>query len=165
MRPAIGVWEKVLFVLRQGLDDFGSPEVIRLWLSGLNHVPRNMRSILTIVIVLALTGCSDEVTTRFPHLSDAKVQGALERGWLPPLLPASARAIVERNHLDSNTGTGSFAYDLPERPTYLEGLSRAGAVTRVEGDSDVLTVTTHGSQWEIRLPRTSGSAEWSVRPR
>jgi hypothetical protein len=77
----------------------------------------------------------------------------------------SARAIVERNHLDSNTGSGSFAYDLPERPTYLEGLSRAGAVTRVEGDSDILTVTTHVSQWEIRLPRTSGSAEWSIRPR
>lgn len=124
-----------------------------------------MRSVLAIVTMLALTGCSDGVTTRFPHLSDAKSQGALERGWLPPLLPASARAIVERNHLDSNTGTGSFAYDLPERPTYLEGLSRAGAVTRVEGDSDVLTVTTHGSQWEIRLPRTSGSAEWRIRPR
>ncbi len=124
-----------------------------------------MRSVLAIVILLALTGCSDGVTTRFPHLSDAKSQGALERGRLPPLLPDSARAIVERNHLDSNTGTGSFAYDLPERPTYLEKLSRAGAVSRVEGDSDILTVTTHGSQWEIRLPRTSGSAEWSIRPR
>jgi hypothetical protein len=152
-------------VLRQGLDDFVNPEVIRLWLSGLNHVPRSMRSVLAIVTMLALTGCSDEVTTRFPHLSDAKAQGALERGWLPPLLPASARAIVERNHLDSNTGTGSFAYDLPERPSYREKLSRAGGVTRVEGDSDILTVTTHGSQWEIRLPRTSGSAEWRIRPR
>lgn len=152
-------------MLRQGLDDFVNPEVIRLWLSGLNHVPRSMRSVLAIVTMLALTGCSDEVTTRFPHLSDAKAQGALERGWLPPLLPASARAIVERNHLDSNTGTGSFAYDLPERPSYREKLSRAGGVTRVEGDSDILTVTTHGSQWEIRLPRTSGSAEWRIRPR
>lgn len=152
-------------MLRQGLDDFGNPEVIRLWLSGLNHVQRSMRSVLAIVTMLALTGCSDEVTTRFPHLSDAKAQGALERGWLPPLLPDSARAIVERNHLDSNTGIGSFAYDLPERPSYLEKLSRAGAVPRVEGDSDILTVTIHGSQWKIRLPRTSGSAEWSVRPR
>lgn len=152
-------------MLRQGLDDFVNPEVIRLWLSGLNHVPRSMRSVLAIVTMLALTGCSNEVTTRFPHLSDAKAQGALERGWLPPLLPASARAIVERNHLDSNTGTGSFAYDLPERPSYREKLSRAGGVTRVEGDSDILTVTTHGSQWEIRLPRTSGSAEWRIRPR
>jgi hypothetical protein len=50
-----------------------------------------MRSVLAIVILLALTGCSDGVTTRFPHLSDAKSQGALERGRLPPLLPDSAR--------------------------------------------------------------------------
>ena len=137
----------------------------RLYVGVVNHVPRRMSSVVAKVTMLALTGCSDEVTTRFPHLSDAKAQGALERGWLPPLLPASARAIVERNHLDSNTGTGSFAYDLPERPTYLEGHSRAGAVTRVEGDSDILTVTTHVSQWELRLQRTSGSAEWSIRPR
>jgi hypothetical protein len=115
--------------------------------------------------MLALMGCSDVVTSRFSDLADAKSQGALERGWLPPLLPDSARAIVERNNLDLNTGIGSFTYDVSERPTYMEKLSRAGAVSRVEGDSDILTVTTDGSWWEIRLPRTLGSAEWSVRSR
>jgi hypothetical protein len=124
-----------------------------------------MRSVLAIFTMLALTGCSDVVTTRFSNLADAKSQGAFERGWLPPLLPDSARAIVERNNLDLNTGTGSFAYDLRERSTYVEKLSRAGAVSRVEGDSDILTVTTNGSRWEIRLPRASGSAEWSITPR
>ena len=120
-----------------------------------------MRSVLAIFTMLALTGCSDVVTTRFSNLADAKSQRAFERGWLPPLLPDSARAIVERNNLDLNTGTGSFAYDLPERPTYVEKLSRAGAVSRVEGDSDILTVATNGSRWEIRLPRATGSGEWS----
>lgn len=121
-----------------------------------------MRSVFAILIILVLAGCSDVATSRFSDLEKAKSQGALERGWLPPLLPDSARAIVERNNLDLNTGMGSFAYDLSERPTYLEKLSRAGAVSRVEGESDILTVTTNGSRWEIRLPRTSGSAEWSV---
>ncbi len=120
-----------------------------------------MRSVLAIFAMLALTGCSDVVTTRFANLADAKSQRAFERGWLPPLLPDSARAIVERNNLDLNTGTGSFAYDLPERPTYVEKLSRAGAVSRVEGDSDILTVATNGSRWEIRLPGATGSGEWS----
>jgi hypothetical protein len=114
-------------------------------------------------MLLALAGCGDVVTTRFATLADAKSQGAIERGWLPPWLPASARAIVERNNLDLNTGTGSFDYDLPERPAYFESLLRAGAVSRSEGDSDILTVTTNGSRWEIRLPRTSGAAEWSTR--
>lgn len=121
-----------------------------------------MRSVFAILTILALTGCSDVVTSRFSDLAEAKSQGALERGWLPPLLPDSARAIVERNNLDLNTGMGSFAYDLSERPTYLEKLSRAGAVSRGEGEADILTVTTNGSRWEIRLPRTSGLAEWSV---
>jgi hypothetical protein len=124
-----------------------------------------MRFVLAIFTMLALTGCSDVVTTRFSNLADAKSQGAFERGWLPPLLPDSARAIVELNNLDLNTGSGSFAYDLPERPTYMEKLSRAGAVSRVEGDSDILTVATNGSRWGIRLPRASGSGEWSITPR
>jgi hypothetical protein len=124
-----------------------------------------MRSVLAIFTMLALTRCSDVVTTRFSNLEDAKSQKAFERGWLPPLLPDSARAIVECNNLDLNTGTGSFAYDLRERPTYVEKLSRAGAVSRVEGDSDILTVTTNGSRWELRLPRASGSGEWSITPR
>lgn len=116
-------------------------------------------------LMLALTGCSDVVTTRFSNLADAKSQGAFERGWLPPLLPDSVRAIVERNNLDLNTGTGSFVYELSERPTYVEKLSQAGAVSRVERDSDILTVANNGSRWEIRLPRASGSGEWSVTPR
>jgi len=124
-----------------------------------------MRFVLAIFTMLALTGCSDVVTTRFSNLADANSQGAFERGWLPPLLPDSARAIVELNNLDLNTGSGSFAYDLPERPTYVEKLSRAGAVSRGEGDSDILTLATNGSRWEIRLPRASGSGEWSITPR
>lgn len=126
-------------------------------------VRRSMRFVVAIFTVLALAGCSDVVTTRFATVADAKAEGAFERGWLPPFLPDSARAIVERNDLDLNTGTGSFDYDLPERPTYLERLSRAGAVSQFDGDCDILTVTTNGSRWEIRLPRSSGHGEWSIR--
>lgn len=122
-----------------------------------------MRCLLAISTVLALTGCSDVVTTRFATLGDAKSQRAFERGWLPPLLPASAKTIVESNDLDVNTGTGSFEYDLSERAGYLERWARLGAVLRTEGDTDILIVTTNGSRWEIRLPRTSGQAHWSTR--
>jgi hypothetical protein len=115
--------------------------------------------------MLALTGCSDVVTTRFSNLADAKSQGAFERGWLPPLLPDSARAIVERNNLDLNTGTGSFDYDLSEKSSYMKKLAGAGAVSRTEGDIDILSVTTNSSRWEIRLPSASGSGEWSITTR
>jgi len=114
--------------------------------------------------MLALTGCSDVVTTRFATLAEAKSKGAFERGWLPPLLPDSARAIVERNNLDVNTGTGSFDYDLSERGRYIKKLPDAGALSRAEGDGDVLTLTADRSRWEIRLPRRSGSATWNMQP-
>ena len=133
-------------------------------LGGLNNVRRSMRCVPSIIMVLALTGCSDVVTTQFATLAEAKAKRAFERGWLPPFLPDSARVIVERNNLDLNTGTGSFDYNLPERAAYIGRLSGAGAVSRPEGDSDILTVTTNGSRWEIRLPRSLGSAEWSIRP-
>jgi hypothetical protein len=122
-----------------------------------------MQSALVILTLLVFTGCSDVVTTQFATLADAKSQGAFERGWLPPVLPDSAKAIVERNNLDLNTGSGSFDYNLSERATYLERLSRAGAVSRTEQDTDILTLTTNGSRWEIRIPRSSGRVEWSMR--
>lgn len=122
-----------------------------------------MRTVLTLFTLLMLTGCGDVVTQRHATLADAKAHGAFQRGWLPPFLPDSARTIVEHNDLDLNTGSGSFDYDLAERAAYVGRLSGAGAVSRPEGEGDVLTVTTNGSRWEIRLPRTSGSAGWSIR--
>jgi hypothetical protein len=124
-----------------------------------------MQIALAVFTLLALTGCNDVVTTRFATLAEAKSQGAFERGWLPPLLPDSARAIVERNDLDLNTGTGSFDYDLLEKPAYIKKLTEAEAVSRTEEETDILTVTSDSSRWEIRLPRASGSGEWSITPR
>ena len=85
------------------------------------------------------------------------------RGWLPPILPDSATSIVERNNLDLNTGTGSLDYDSAERSGYIKRLTEAGALSRTEGDSDILTLSTNDSRWEIRLPRNSGAGEWRVR--
>ena len=122
-----------------------------------------MRCLLVIFTALALTGCGDVVTTRFATLDDARSQRAFERGWLPPVLPDSARSIVETNNLDANTGTGSFDYDLSEMACYLERLAGSGASLRAEADTEVVTVTTNGSRWEIRLPRHSGKGRWSIR--
>ena len=107
--------------------------------------------------LLTLAGCSDEITTRFTTLADAKAKEALARGWLPPILPDSATSIVERNNLDLNTGTGSFDYDLAERSEYVKRLTESGAQSRTEGDSDFLTLCTNDSLWDIRLPRNAGA--------
>jgi hypothetical protein len=70
---------------------------------------------------------------------------------------------VERNNLDLNTGTGSFDYDLAERSEYVKRLTEAGALSRTEENSDILTLSTNDSRWEIRLPRNAGAGEWGIR--
>ena len=124
-----------------------------------------MRYLVAILSLLTLAGCSDEITTRFATLADAKAKEAFARGWLPPILPDSATSIVERNNVDLNTGTGSFNYDLSEKSSYMKKLTEAGAVSRSEGEIEILSVTTDSSRWEIRLPRASGSGEWIITPR
>ena len=112
--------------------------------------------------MLVITGCSDVVTTRFETVAEAKQQGAFQRGWLPPLLPDSARAIIERNNLDLNIGSGSFEYDVAERRAYIERLCQQRAVSRHDGPADVLVLDTSTSRWEIRLDRDSGRGQWSI---
>jgi hypothetical protein len=75
----------------------------------------------------------------------------------------SATSIVERNNLDSNTGAGSFGYDLSERSASIKSLTEAGALSRTDGESDILTLSTNDSRWEIQLHRNSGAGEWRIR--
>jgi hypothetical protein len=64
-----------------------------------------------ILAIFVLTSCgSDVVTTRFATVEDARSKGAFERRWLPPVLPDSARNIIETNNLDVNIGDGSFEF-------------------------------------------------------
>lgn len=135
----------------------------RLCLGGINNLRRSMRNLVVILSLLTLEGCSDETTTRFATLADAKTKEAFVRGWVPPILPDSATSIVERNNLDLNTGMGSFDYDSAERSRYINRLTEAGALSRTEGDIDILTLSTNVSRWEIRLPRNSGAGGWRIR--
>jgi hypothetical protein len=136
-------------------------------LAAVAHLGRsaNMRGGSAIFVALTLTGCTDAIVTkRFESLDDATAQHAFERGWLPPLIPDSARGIVGTNNLDLNTGSGVFDYLPSERTPYLEGLIRSGASLRTEHGTDILTLTTNGSRWEIRLYGGVARVHWTVRP-
>jgi hypothetical protein len=122
-----------------------------------------MHSLIPVLSLVMLVGCSDEVVTRFATLREASSQGAFGRGWLPPVLPDSATSIVERNNLDLNVGSGSFSYDLSERPGYVASLIRAGADVRSGAGGDTLSVISNGFRWEIWLPGMLGRAEWTMR--
>lgn len=63
---------------------------------------------LAVALALACFGCSDSVTS--VHPTRAAAQPDIDRGWIPPVLPASATQIRETHDLDTNAGHGTFAF-------------------------------------------------------
>lgn len=71
---------------------------------------------------LALTGCSEVVTSRYKTIEEARAAGLFERGWLPDVLPTSSINIVTRNDLDLNTSAGEFSFMLADSKTFYNRL-------------------------------------------
>jgi hypothetical protein len=76
---------------------------------------------------LAMVAC-DVVTNRYQTLQDAREDLLFERGWLPDILPASARSIRTSNNADINTSIGEFYFDVQELATLEARLSPYVAV-------------------------------------
>lgn len=84
---------------------------------------------LLLATVLAVTGCdylSDTVTRHYNTLEDARADQLFVRGWLPDLLPPSARDINTSNNLDLNTSTGGFSFTPSDGPLLYRHL-KSGA--------------------------------------
>jgi len=67
---------------------------------------------------------NDIETGRYDTYAQAKQEGALERGWLPELLPASAYDIFEKHNIDTNEIEGYFHYKEADEPTLLEQIKK-----------------------------------------
>jgi len=105
-------------------------------------------------VALTCSGCSDSV--RSVHPTRAAAQPDIDRGWIPPVLPASATQIRERHDLDANVGHGTFAFAAsdaeqfraalvplaPTQPLRPQGVSRSeferrGSSFYTHGDFDI----------------------------
>lgn len=62
----------------------------------------NNRNLIIILLILLLFSCGELQDSFYKTLDDAKRSGAVERGWLPPVLPDSSCDIYERHDLDTN---------------------------------------------------------------
>ena len=64
-----------------------------------------MRSVLlslSTLLTVMVAACSDFKDSSYASMADARRAGAVDRGWLPDLLPDSAINIRERHNLDTN---------------------------------------------------------------
>lgn len=80
---------------------------------------------LSICAVVAAAGCFPDmvVSNHYGTLDDARENTLFVRGWLPDILPASAKNIQTTNDLDLNTSSGSFSFDPANAQHFYERLS------------------------------------------
>jgi hypothetical protein len=101
-----------------------------------------LRVVCAFVLAVATTsGCgdmSDTVDRRYATLADARREGLFGRGWLPDVLPPSARAIRTVNNLDLDTSSGEFSLAPQDMPAFSTRLRRGAAVMRFDGWGDTV---------------------------
>lgn len=67
-----------------------------------------MRMIAAAALLLSLVACNEQMEETYTTYADAQDAGAIERGWIPAFVPASARDITDSHDLDTNRQTLQF---------------------------------------------------------
>lgn len=127
----------------------------------------------TVVLLLSLGACSEQVEEIYPTWADAERAGAVERGWIPAWVPSSARDIRESHDLDSNRQTLLFVADPSDVAAMIEGLSLVSSANKkVASDlsakyglasvSDVYVVCAAPLNGALVLHRESGRAAYTT---
>ena len=74
-----------------------------------------------LLMVSSLVGCTDDVVSS-RHQTRADAADIVDRGWIPAVLPDSARDIRESHNLDSNVGHGTFVFGATDADAFKAAL-------------------------------------------
>ncbi len=96
--------------------------------------------ILGVGLIFLCIGCGD-METYYPSYQDAEQDGLFRKGWLPPILPPSAKEFYIRTDLDLNESRGRFSLDKQGMEIFLE------KVKKMQGKNSVFQYSSHGSIW------------------
>ncbi len=90
----------------------------------------NLKKILVIIVVIAglvyfllSSFFVDVQINKYEDLEVVKEQTAIQRGWIPAILPNSAFDIVETHDIDTNVILGSFSYKEKDEEKFLQKLT------------------------------------------
>jgi hypothetical protein len=79
-----------------------------------------------VLLMLLATGCSEASNSKYPSMAAARTDRAVERGWVPDILPDSASDIVENHSVDIGGGSGEFRFAPIDRLRFKERLMPMG---------------------------------------
>lgn len=92
---------------------------------------RAMRKWILLVAMALSGGCSEVDEGRYASWADADRAGVVERGWIPPFVPQSARDIHDVHDLDTNRQRLSFTIDPTAVRPMVEGLAPSTRLTGI----------------------------------
>ena len=69
---------------------------------------------------------ADVQINKYTDIAAVKDQQAIQKGWIPAILPASAYEIAETHDLDKNELFGSFKYKEADEVLFLKQLQSIG---------------------------------------
>ena len=76
-----------------------------------------------LVFLMLYTTFEDVQINKYPTIEEIKEDNAIERGWVPAILPDSAYEISETHDIDTNQLLGSFNYKESDEKKLLEQLT------------------------------------------
>ena len=80
-------------------------------------------ALVTIISLIMLSYFSDDQSNHYKNLQAVKEDNAIQRGWVPAIIPSSAYDIVEMHNLDSNIFHGNFYYKEKDERTFIKFLT------------------------------------------
>lgn len=90
------------------------------------NIFKKSMGLLLIAVVLLLLSCTETMKTSYETRNEARMDGAIERGWIPRIIPESAYDISEIHNLDNNQVTGEFYYAEVDENHFLSHLTSIG---------------------------------------
>lgn len=121
-----------------------------------------------VLAVAAIAGCTSDVVSS-SHATRSDAADIVERGWIPAVLPESAKQIRETHDVDTNTGHGTFVFGPADaesfrtalRPIPAEHAVRASSRSALERSG--YTLYAHG-EFEIAVNWTDRRGEFWLGP-
>ena len=81
-----------------------------------------LTALVLIISIIMLSYFSDDYSNSYKNVQAVEADGAIQRGWIPSIIPNSAYDIVEKHSLDSNVFYGSFYYKKEDESNFIKHL-------------------------------------------
>tara|TARA_B110000495_G_C22759950_1_gene445018 strand:- start:404 stop:739 length:336 start_codon:yes stop_codon:yes gene_type:complete len=78
-----------------------------------------------IPVFFVLVNCSDIQKNTYKDKKEIIKDKAIQRGWIPEIIPDSASQIREEHNLDLNTVKGIFVYNEKDEVNFIDNLEKS----------------------------------------